>query len=100
MKLLRILLLLAAAGMLMTAPAAEKKVKGLPTGMTSKAASLLDINTASADQLKALPGIGEAYSGKIIKGRPYRAKNELVDKNIVPAGVYDKIKDLITAKHK
>jgi competence protein ComEA len=57
----------------------------------------LDINTATKDQLDALPGIGETYSQKIIDGRPYNAKNDLVRRNILPQSTYDGIKDQVIA---
>ena len=58
---------------------------------------LLDINTATAAELKALPGMGEAYAQRVIAGRPYTAKNQLVQRGILPASAYDKIKPLIIA---
>lgn len=71
-------------------PAAEKAVKG----------ALVDINSATDAELKAVPGIGDAYASKIIAGRPYANKAQLKSRNVVPGAVYEKIKDLIVARQK
>ena len=63
-----------------------------------KAGAKVDINSASKAELETLSGIGEAYSQKIMDGRPYKRKDDLVKRNIVPQATYDKIKDQVIAK--
>ena len=97
-----IVLLASLLGLAGLSYAADKDAKAAtkPAAMAAQAGDKIDINRAKPEQLMTLDGIGDARAKAIVKGRPYKAKDELVDKNIVPQAVYDKIKDKIIAKQK
>jgi len=102
-RFLVLLFVLALSGSMLAqsnAAAGSQSASGSKTASpaTPAKAGLLDINSATKDQLDALPGIGEAYAQKIIAGRPYRTKRDLILKKIIPQSTYDKIKDQIIAK--
>jgi DNA uptake protein ComE-like DNA-binding protein len=95
---MRFFLILIAAVALWAAPPQEAKKKADGKAESKAAVTLIDINSASEQELRQLPGIGEAYAAKIVSGRPYRVKTELAQKKIVPQATYDKIQDQIVAR--
>lgn len=93
-RLVIVLLAALAGACAQTPPAAQKAPQ------KAAAQTLIDINSASVEELRKLNGVGDAYAARIVKGRPYRAKNELVQKGILPSATYEKIKDQIIARQK
>jgi competence protein ComEA len=89
---------LASSAFSQAASTASKPASKTPAATAPATGEKLDINTATKDQLEALPGIGTTYSQKIIDNRPYKTKTDLVNKKVLPQATYNKIKDQIIAK--
>jgi len=97
---IRILLIAFVLALSVGLAVSQPQTSSKQTTASSAKQDLVDINSATKDQLDALPGIGEKYAQKIIDGRPYAKKTDLINKKIIPQATYDKIKDKIIAKQK
>ena len=104
-RLIALMVAMAFLASLAGAPAAMAQTQAAPPAQSDAPAAKsdmkhepVDINSASADELKTVPGIGDAYAKKVVDGRPYKRKDELKTKKVVPDATYDKIKDHIVAK--
>jgi competence protein ComEA len=98
--LLAILVAVLGASLAVSHPAPQATGKSAKAGETKASEDRVDINSATLDQLKALPGIGDTYAQKIIDGRPYAKKTDLVNKKVLPQATYKKIAGLVIAKQK
>jgi competence protein ComEA len=92
-------LAIALAALPTTAAIAQTAARNSPSMSPATKMGSVDINTASVGQLRTLPGIGDTYARKIVAGRPYSSKNQLVTKGILPRNVYDKVQSMIIARH-
>jgi competence protein ComEA len=96
MKPLRILFFILA--FTIVSPASPQHTSTAPA-VSQPNGDLVDLNTATLDQLKSLPGMGTAYARRIVAGRPYTAKNQLVNRGIIPQAAYEKMQSLVVARH-